>query len=765
MSASVLLGERLALLWNAPESLHREAHWLRRAWLRLAGAGRDPEMSAAALRAFSEEGPTLERWRHQRDAVYAELGANVEVLEAVARVRGTVPAALVDWLLGVHQWALSMDHALAAPTRHARIALRRGLAGRARLGPALEGGRQAGSILALAGVDALLDEAAAETERLGRRRRLLEAARRLLLEAEAAAGDRRPFAERRGMVAGELEHLSRFEARGLRGDATLFGQLREARRRGDTRRALAACAAIAYLRTGSQRPVSRALAALAETLEVDEGSSALPASVAEAIGQGFERARASTEASLEAAGPSEALALRRRRTELTERARHALLRMALGVDGLFDVGGGLERDRAVQPLAAMERVRYPTRELELRRAEGPGEVADAIIEDPRLLIYHLATRRLLIRRYRQRRVRQRRRPRVRAAVRFYLLDGSSSMLGDRARMRDAILVAELASLVSRLERPSGRIHSLLYYRYFNAAVEPTRRVATVDDALAAIETVLGQARTGGTNIQDALRDTLTLIDDARRSDVELTRAQVVLVTDGLAKVEPEAIRAIQERLDAPVRVSIIVLGDDSPALRSLSALQRDAGLRVLYHHVPDEELARLAEESEGGWPTDPARTEPRGPSGALDELEGLDEPTALDASAEELGDALRELGLEEAQLGEGTLAKLEAARRDRLALERRFDRLFPRSSARMGSVPDPQEVQRVALVDALSVIVEVLALGAPEPQDAMADAIALLERLLRVRGITPLEYLSIVHAHPADLGPAIDAVRELCRRP
>ena len=116
------------------------------------------------------------------------------------------------------------------------------------------------------------------------------------------------------------------------------------------------------------------------------------------------------------------------------------------------------------------------------------------------------------------------------------------MLGDRARMRDAILVAELASLVSRLERPTGRIHSLLYYRYFNAAVEPTRRVASVADALAAIESILGRARTGGTNIHQALADTLALIDEARRSDVELTRAQVVLVTDGLANVRRRSAR-------------------------------------------------------------------------------------------------------------------------------------------------------------------------------------------------------------------------------
>jgi len=758
------LGERLELLWNTPELLQQETHWLRRAWLRLAKAARDPEPSAAALRAFSEQEPTLDRWREQRDGVYRELTENVGRLEAIASVHGSVDAALVDWLLGVHQWALSMDHAVEAPSRHTRLALMTGLASRARVGPALRGGRQAGSVLALAGIDALLDEAAAESDRLSRRRRLLEAARRLLLDAEVAAGERTPFAERRALVAVELEQVGRLEGLGLRADVALGSQIDRARRRGDTRGALAASAGLTYLRAGTRRPVSRALEALAESLKVD-GSAGLPATVERAIIDSFQRARASTEAALANAGPSEALALRRRRSELTQSARHSLLRMALGVDGLFDVGGGLERDRIDAPVAVQERVRYPTRELELQRATDPADVPDAIIDDPRLLIHHLATRRLLVRRFRRRRVRKRRRPRVRAAVRFYLLDGSSSMLGDRARMRDAILVAELASLVSRLERPTGRIHSLLYYRYFNAAVEPTRRVASVADALAAIESILGRARTGGTNIHQALADTLALIDEARRSDVELTRAQVVLVTDGLANVEPETIRAMQASLDVPVRVSIILLGDESPELRELALLQRTAGLRVLYHHVPDDELARLSEQSAGGWPTDPALAEPSAPIGALEELEGLDEPTRFCAPPEELAEALRELGLEQAELAEGDLAKLDGARRDRVALHRRFDRLFPRLDVRMPGVPDAADVQRVALVDALSVIVEVLMLGTPTAEEAMVDAISLLERLLRVRGLTPSEYLAVADAHAAELGPAIDAVRELCQRP
>ena len=394
-------------------------------------------------------------------------------------------------------------------------------------------------------------------------------------------------------------------------------------------------------------------------------------------------------------------------------------------------------------------------------------MVDAILDDPRLLIHHLATRRLLVRRFRRRRVRRARRPRVRAAVRFYLLDGSGSMLGDRARMRDGILVAELASLVSRLERPTGRVHSLLYYRYFNSAVEPTRRVATVAEALGAIEHVLGHERSGGTDIQEALEDTLALIDEARRADVELTRAQVVLVTDGLAQVEPETIRELQERLDVPVRISIIVLGEDSEPLRRLATMQREAGLQVLYQQMGDAELRALATSADFGHGA-VADAELTGAEGALDEHAGLDEtavdPLAADL-AEEMAAAYAEVGLGLDALGEGERAKLEAARRDRGALERRFDRLFPALAITTRSLPDPDELERVAMLDALGVIAEVLELGTSEPAQGMADAIALLERLMRTRGSTLTEYLEVAREHPDQLGPAIDAIRLLCGRP
>jgi len=752
---------RLATLWSDPEALLRSAGWFRRAWLRLAGAGRGERFVSERLRAWAEGPPSLARWAEHRDPIVRELEENVERLERAARVDGEAPSALLTWLFDVRRWIASMDAAQAGPSRHARLAVTRGLASRALLGPI--DSDDPGETLALAGVDALLAEAAQEKERLGRRRRLLEAARRVLLDAEAAAPSPAPFAARRALVAEELLQLGRIEAAGVRAEVPVSHQLvaRLRHRRAD---AATACAAIAYLRAGV---VPAAVSGLASALaDVESFDGPIPDAVGAAVERGYRRAREANERALASAGAAEALALRRRRAHLAGDAHLSLLRMALGVDGVFDVGGGLERERVeeVSPIAQL--VPFPTQELQLDEATGPGDVRDAIISDPRLLLHHLATRRLLVRRYVRRGLARRHRSGVRAAVRFYLLDGSTSMRGARARMRDAILVAELASLVSRLERPGARIRSLLYYRYFNSAAEVTRRVASVPEALQAIEEVLGASRTGGTDIEGALLDSLELIEQNRDDDVELSRAQIVLVTDGLAAVDPAMIRGVQERLAIPVRVSALVLGDESPALRALALEQRQAGLRVLYQHVPDARLeAWESEGQEAAWPSfRAAEVAPEDVDAALDELAAISGAARpLDLAPEALAEAYAEVGLEESALEEGTRAKLEASRRDLRSLRRRFDRLFPSLEPEIARLPDLDDVESALVIDALGVVAEVLSLSLADELTAKSDAIAIFERLLQDRGLTPARYLEVADEHPDRVGAAIEAVRSLAR--
>ncbi|MFK7986017.1 MAG: hypothetical protein AB8I08_08295 [Sandaracinaceae bacterium] len=759
------LEDRLKPLWSDPASLRQQASWLARVWLRLSGAGRGPRFSSDALSRFraDETADELERWARYRESIVREFEENVERLERSARVEGEAPAPILTWLFSLHAWVQSMERATGG---HASLALTRGIASRAALGPPPE--EDPGSAIALAGIDALLNEAAQETERVSRRRHLLEAARRLLLDAEAAAPIAKPFEGRRAIVATELLHLSRIEQAGVDPHVALSHQVERSARRRQLGRAASACAAMVYLHAGQPRAdlplIVRSLAGHLPS-GAPSADELLPNAVSDAVTRGYRRAREQNAAALGGAGLSDVLALRRHRQYLSGDAHLSLLRMALGVDGVFDVGGRLERERIDFEVPTADVVPFPTAELELHPVQEPSEARHAIVEDPRLLLHHLASRRLLQRRFVHRSRRTHRRSGLRAAVRFYLLDGSSSMLGARARMRDAVIVAELASLVSRLERPSERIRSLLYYRYFNSDTDVTRRVASIPDALSAIEEVLGTMRGGRTDIEGALLDSLALITENRSNDVELSRAQIILVTDGAAPLDAALIAKTQQTLDIPVRVSVIALGEPNPELRQLAVEQRAAGLKVLYHQVSDHELDEWERGwAEGDWPAfaaDDARLRASldAPEQTLGELAGLSDRDPSSDDPEALLQGLREVGLDEAHLTEGARARLELARRDERSLRRRFDRLFPVPERSPASVPRRDDDELTVALDALSVVSEVIAVAFSDEATAMRDAIAILERLLRERGLAPARYLELAALHGDVLGPAIDVVR------
>src|SRR5690606_10469343 len=79
----------------------------------------------------------------------------------------------------------------------------------------------------------------------------------------------------------------------------------------------------------------------------------------------------------------------------------------LAVDGCFDVGGILTPTRVVEESVRTRAVRFPTAQLTLTHAEGPQDIRDAVIEDPRTIVADLAAGKLLTRRFiRQERVKQ-----------------------------------------------------------------------------------------------------------------------------------------------------------------------------------------------------------------------------------------------------------------------------------------------------------------------------------------------------------------------
>jgi hypothetical protein len=464
-------------------------------------------------------------------------------------------------------------------------------------------------------------------------------------------------------------------------------------------------------------------------------------------------------------------------------ASNELIQAALYVDGCVDVGGVLSPHRVSESIRTIREVRHPTARLALVAAEGVEDLKDAMIHDPRTVFTDLATGRLLTRRYIGEQTHERERRVLASEARIFLLDGSGSMLGPRARMRDALLVAELSTMIARLNDPNRWLTPTLYYRYFTRRLGDVCKVSTAAEAISAVESVLGEVRHGGTDIEGALIGSFETLKQAQQdANSELARAQIILITDGEAPVDEAAILAAREQLGGlPIGVSIIALGQENPALRTFARNQRDQGQRVFYQHLDDALLQRLAEGKLGALPLHlPDELSDAAPNEALTKL--LDEIAAVHRTRDT--DALQRIRDEKAALAEveggstAPLSKTEQARiltlsRDVHTLDERFRRWFPTSgmpvrdeqrsgaTSTSGGTAASQHPPRLQLqpsdVDLpliesiktlLAAVAEVTELVGSEPAQRQLDAIEMFERLLMERRLSFLHYQTMLDRYP-----------------
>jgi len=648
-------------------------------------------------------------------------------------------------------------------------------------------------------IDHLMAAAREEDALLGRRRRLLDTARQLLLETSAAlALDEAGVQQRLQSIGEQITRINRYQAIGLRPDVALIHQARTALSRGERDTLFAALSVMrrSAVDRGDLSTTTLTTVALDGLVAPHAGGDAPVDSldrsarevfgerVVHAVGEGYRRARARVR---ERAANLEADTDRWVAQQVTDffapgRERDTLAHI-LAVDGCFEVGGVLSPVRVEEQYIRHRVVAYPTQQLQLVRASDPRDLPAAVISDPRTILIDLATGRLLARRYVEEEVATRTRTRMQGEVRVYLLDGSSSMLGSRARMRDSILVAELATLLQRLEQPDAHSRVALYYRYFNQALGPVTRVDTPGGVIEAISEVIGTTRTGGTDIQSALISSLELIAEAQRSDADLARAQIVLITDGVATVDEAAIDDARRVLGTlPVGISVIALGEENPALRDVVARQRARQERAFYHFLPDDYLERLARGGDAHAPihlpaVPPGRRDeplPEQLSALLDDLAELHRSEEA-RSLRELDRVDRERRLTRADVetaGEGQRARLEALYRDDRSLQRRYSRWFPAPlhaadvtapSDRALARPEPVEgtlehddLDSVLVM--LAAIAEVVESAGSTRLGRQADTIDLLERLLPDARLTPGRYHELLRSYPVQLGPALAAV-------
>lgn len=756
--------------------------------------------------------------RAKLDAAIAELERNVVAVERVAIVRKQAPIAHALWLrrvFGVLEIAETViDLALGGgdAAALARVAARTD--GSALLPPLTlrRDGRTALDVtvddhpdvedarivdLELAAIDHLIAAARAETVMLGRKRRLLVAARQRLLEASAALPlAREGVRERTGYLAREITRIDRLQAAGIDPDVSLVHQARQALLRRDPARLHATLSAIdaSALSAGDLEVSRRTSAALARVRQEQSGPEVAAASlersavellgaIAKEVTAAVDGARGDAFTRLGLGGvPSEREAAEAFLEYLPEHSERAILRAAVAADGLFEVGGALAPVRIAEERRVLRMVRHPTQDLALMPAEDASDLRDAVIGDPRSILLDLAMGRLFTRRFVREEVVRRQRVVMRGEVRVYVLDGSGSMVGPRARVRDALLVAELSTLTRRLEEP-GDTRCTLFYRYFDEELGPVSRIDSVAGARDAIRDVVTRQREGGTDIQLALLGSLEQIAQARALDPELSRAQIVLVTDGEADVDEDAIVAARRELEGlPIGISVIALGNENSALRGLVSRQRAKGEAAFYHFLDDAELREITEGDPSAeqaihaperWaelakaPEKLALVLDDEVAGLLDELEAIDRERDVAAleRLEEEAQARREVGLsEEDGAGDGERARIEALRKDRVALAARYARWFPEPApgAAPEDLPRPGTKERDdidAACCALASVAEVVVLLGGSPIARQADAIELFERLMPNARLTPARYRAVLRDHPGAVATSLRALR------
>ncbi|NUO53584.1 MAG: VWA domain-containing protein [Polyangiaceae bacterium] len=727
------------------------------------------------------DAPGKEETKERLEDALDELEENVDKAERTCAVHGYAPTAHASWLYRcesvvrrVATLATSSDEAarralegldrtrIIAPLRLVTPAEKENTA------PSTDSTadnptRDAHRIveLELAAIDHIIDAARSETRVLERRRRLLEGARRLLLDASAALPlDPTGVVERQKHVVREITKLDRLEAAGLSPTVAVAYQAKQALRRGDRDRLYAALVALDSfaLSVGDADALTRTGAALAQFASdgadttddlglARSAEQAFGADVVETIRAQYASARERhTEADADPELSRLALAY------LAPGTEDAALSALLSVDGCFEVGTSLSPVRVREMHEVARLVSEPTGEMLLVQARDVSDISAAVVSDPRTILLDLAAGRLLARKYVRRDRRMRTRTRLIGEVRVYVLDGSTSMIEDgkdgaRARVRDAVLLGELATLMRRLDDPTRDVRLSLFYRFFTKRLGDLRRVATPSEALAAMADVVGTARKGGTNIQSALVSSLELIRDKKKEDPDLARANVVLVTDGNAPVDPEVVRAAREDAgDVAISISVIALGEENPVLRDLVARQRARGERSFYHHVGDEELAALC------------RGEALGPRVHAPADVVLPERGELDALVLELED------LEPARAvqggGQGAAALEEATARDRASLDRRYARWFPTASAPAAAASKKDDDDVMAARVVLATVAEVVGELGGDGLRRKADAIDLVERLLPDARLSPVRFAEVLArgALGAELGHVHRAV-------
>jgi hypothetical protein len=358
------------------------------------------------------------------------------------------------------------------------------------------------------------------------------------------------------------------------------------------------------------------------------------------------------------------------------------------------------------------------------------ELHNFVIQSPSMLLYDLASSRQTVRAYLEEEPPPKSKRIKKTAVRVYVLDASGSMHGPRARFRDAILIAELNAL--RVKAQQSVPYDPLYFSFFNDSPTELARIDNGPEATRQIEKLFRHSPAEGqTDISLALMSSFESIRAAQGKDPYLSRATVVLVTDGEDAVDLELIRKTRKPFEGlDISLSFISLGEENTDLRSLVLDQRANGGRAFYHHLADAEIGIARTEFDSTWRT------------LL--------PGDVTASAGALEALLPHLeALEQIAGGRPTVVPMRA--------DGQFDAMFPAP----GDAAGHENPVSQRLADILDAVGEAASLASADSRGS--ESVTLLQHLLGLYGIPVPKYLAVAQAPTPQIKAALERVRLLCK--
>ena len=410
------------------------------------------------------------------------------------------------------------------------------------------------------------------------------------------------------------------------------------------------------------------------------------------------------------------------------------LELASGCARFFDVEDTLTEELVEAELSesrpVQRRVSHPTQMMSYEFTNSLDELHNFVIHAPSMLLYDLASSRQTVRAYLEEEPPPKSKRIKKTAVRVYVLDASGSMHGPRSRFRDAILIAELNAL--RVKARQGIDFDPLYFSFFNDSPTELARIDSGAEATRQIEKLFRHSPAEGqTDISLALMSSFESIRNAQGKDPYLSRATVVIVTDGEDAVDLELVRKTRKPFEGlDISLSFISLGEENPDLRSLVVEQRNVGGRAFYHHLSDAEIGVARTEFDSTWRTLlPADVPPT--LGALEAL--LPHLEALE------------------QIASGRSATTPAR------ADGQFDALFPVPGA--AAAPESPLTQRLA--DILEAVAEAASLASADTRGS--ESVTLLSHLLGLYGVTLPKYLAVLEAPSPSVKTAVERLRLLCK--